>query len=499
MAATVILLAWVASLTWLAVRRLNRGPFGNEASQRLAPVAWWFALYSGEDQVGRAGITLDTLATGYHLRETISLETPQDTTVVSSSRMTTTRFSPTLQVTAIQSRAVRRGWQEQWIATIADGRFRLAAVGAPPSDGVVIEAAPSTDAVLPYRLALSRGLVAGARRTITAYVGWPGTLLSQEAVAGGDSLIVFADSTVVDAASGRLVVAHRDSVRARAVLIRGDGPAERWWIDPRGGVLGIETAFGLSWRRTDYDLATTALNAKGAARAGFLLAAFPRIGVLARPDTTSRTRRFLLGRRDGRPLDPALLTPLATGRQQLHGDTLVIPAAPAAPTADSSESLPRDPLGGDTDPRVVTLADRALRSANGGGLPLVRALLRELREVVALDTSEMAVVDGPGALTSGRARAEGIARLFVAAARVKGLSARLAIGVRPVGDGFEGHAWAEVRVAGRWLAVDPAFGRAPAGTGLIRIGGTGSASSWQLLPRIAQLRVTALPDSLEAP
>lgn len=499
LAATLLLLAWVATLGWLAVRRLNRGPFGNEASQRLAPAAAWFALYSGGDQVGRAGITLDTLATGYLLRETISLETPQDTTVVTADRVTVTMFSRTLQVGSIGSRATRRGWQEPWIVTMADGRFRLWAEGTRRSDGIAIGVAPATGAVLPFRLALSGGLVAGTRRTLTAYVDWPGALLTLEAVAGSDSLVVFADSSVVDAASDRLVVAHRDSVRARAVLIRGDGPAERWWIDARGGVLGIETAFGLGWRRTDYDLAANSLSAKGAARASFLRSTYPRITPLTLPDTTTRTQRFLLGRRDGRPLDPALLAPLTTGRQRLRGDTLVILATAAAPPADYSEPLPQDPLGGDTDPRVVALADRASRAANGAGLPLVRALLGELREALALDTSELAAVDGPGGLTAGRARVEGIARLFVAAARVNGMPARLAIGIRSSGDGFESHAWAEVRIEGYWLAVDPAFGRVPAGTGLIRLGSTGGVNGWQLLPQIAQLRITTIPDSPEAP
>ena len=341
LAATLVLFAWVATLGWLAVRRLNRGPFGNEASSAWRRRRRGSRSTAARTRSGRAGITLDTLLTGYLLRETISFETPQDTTVIIASRLTTTSFSPTLQVSAIKSRATRRGWREEWIATTDDGRFRLAADGTRPGEGVAIGVAPSTGAVLPFRLALSGGLVTGTRRTLTSYVGWPGALLPQEAVAGSDSLVVFADSSVVDAASGRLVVAHRDSVRARAVLIRGDGPAERWWIDARGGVLGIETAFGLGWRRTDYDLAANALSAKGAARASFLRSAYPRISALTLPDTTTRTRRFLLGRRDGRQLDPALLAPLATGRQQLDGDTLEVRAAAAAPPADPSEPTPQ--------------------------------------------------------------------------------------------------------------------------------------------------------------
>jgi transglutaminase-like putative cysteine protease len=38
----------------------------------------------------------------------------------------------------------------------------------------------------------------------------------------------------------------------------------------------------------------------------------------------------------------------------------------------------------------------------------------------------------------------------------------VAVGVAHDGDGFVWHAWVEVRTAGRWVAVDPAFGQVPA-------------------------------------
>ncbi len=44
----------------------------------------------------------------------------------------------------------------------------------------------------------------------------------------------------------------------------------------------------------------------------------------------------------------------------------------------------------------------------------------------------------------------------------RGLEARTAVGVAHDGEGFVWHAWAEVRGADGWTAVDPAFGEAPA-------------------------------------
>jgi hypothetical protein len=54
------------------------------------------------------------------------------------------------------------------------------------------------------------------------------------------------------------------------------------------------------------------------------------------------------------------------------------------------------------------------------------------------------------------------AAAYAAAARRHGLAARIAVGVAHDGQGFVWHAWAEVRGAAGWVAVDPAFGELPA-------------------------------------
>lgn len=54
------------------------------------------------------------------------------------------------------------------------------------------------------------------------------------------------------------------------------------------------------------------------------------------------------------------------------------------------------------------------------------------------------------------------AAAYAAAARARGLAARVAVGVAEDGHGFVWHAWVEVRSAGTWVAVDPAFGQLPA-------------------------------------
>ncbi len=51
---------------------------------------------------------------------------------------------------------------------------------------------------------------------------------------------------------------------------------------------------------------------------------------------------------------------------------------------------------------------------------------------------------------------------WLAAARRRGHDGRTAVGVAWDGSGFVWHAWAEVRIGGRWVPVDPSFGELPA-------------------------------------
>lgn len=51
---------------------------------------------------------------------------------------------------------------------------------------------------------------------------------------------------------------------------------------------------------------------------------------------------------------------------------------------------------------------------------------------------------------------------YVSRAERAGMEGRAAVGVAFDGSGFVWHAWAELRVDGEWIAVDPTFGQAPA-------------------------------------
>jgi hypothetical protein len=81
-----------------------------------------------------------------------------------------------------------------------------------------------------------------------------------------------------------------------------------------------------------------------------------------------------------------------------------------------------------------------------------------------------AAPDRPGEPVAGlpAPRAEGPScrektAAWLRAARGAGLTGRTALGVAWDGGAWRWHAWAEVSLGGRWVAVDPSFGQAPAG------------------------------------
>ena len=112
---------------------------------------------------------------------------------------------------------------------------------------------------------------------------------------------------------------------------------------------------------------------------------------------------------------------------------------------------------------------------------------------IALDTSYAAPVDALTTLREKRGRADGMARLFVAVARSIDIPARYVTGFTAVDGALRTHAWAEIwDQRNGWYAIDPVTGAANASTALIRLGFAGSSHPEDLVPILADVRLTAL-------
>ncbi|MGH7581666.1 MAG: transglutaminase-like domain-containing protein [Gemmatimonadales bacterium] len=499
--AIAVLLAWVASLGWLGVRRLDRSEsaiLSSEATMRLAPATAWYAVYAGATQIGNASLSLDTLSPGYRVDQSIAYEVRNGDSLTRAARRTETWLGATLNLERMVSRFSRAGQQAEWRLsifgdtltahfagqeTIAQGRARF-------SDP------PTATAALAYRLALGGALEPGSRsapsRLVVLVDGWPAAGRDVEVTVGRDSTIRFADSTALR--GGHWVAAHVDSVKTWAVVLHGAAGPRRLWIDQRGAVSGMETPLGVRWVRTDFDLSETEFrNGLGAGTAAIRGAVPVMVQYAAAPARTEPIveRRFVVAHRDGSPVDTSLVALLAGGRQEVHGDTIIERLVPEH-EVETEDDAPDDPMIQDGAAAIAAL-DRSWFRRAPDSARVARAVA-SLRRMIRVDTAAGAHEDALGTLASRTGRPDGVARLFVALMRAAGIPARYVVGIEARGDTLLTHAWAEVwnHDRGGWWAVDPVSGMAMADTRLIRVAFAGSSHPDELLPMVANARIVEI-------
>lgn len=498
--AIAVLFTWLGSLGWLAARRINQTEettLSSQATLRLAPGTVWYAVYSGQTQVGNAAITLDTLSPGYRVSEAVMLESPDGVQLVRSTRRTDAWLGATLRLTRIRTDLSREGRLAGWNVVIAgDTVTAHFASSATRTQGRTQLGEPTTTIAIPYRLALGGGLTPGRTRTMRLLEGWPlGGGIARISVAG-DSMIHFADSARTEGSDHHWVTAHADSVRAFAVVVDGPGGPRRLWIDHRGSIAGVETTFGLRWVRTDFDLSETAFRKALPQRTDSIRASFAPISQYAArnvaPDTSTEERRFLVQRRDGSPIDTALLRLLAGGRQSVEGDTITVHTAPTMRSGEGVKDSVQDPMI-QHDAGAIQKVQRMLvtEPLNRERLP---AFIAAFSALVRVDTALGSPEDALSTLGAKRGRPDGITRLFVAFLRASGVPSRYVIGIYPQHDTLLTHSWAEIwsENAGGWYAVDPVSSHARANSGLIRLAFGGSSHPDEMLAMLANARLTEI-------
>lgn len=500
LAATAILLAWMASLGWLGLRQLDRteaATLSTEASLRLAPGSIWFAVYAGQTQVGTAGIRVDTLSPGYRIDESFSLELPAHGGLVRTTRRTDVSLGATLNLQRLHSHQTRDGVQADWVIALLGDTVNAHLVS---SSGMThglahLAEVPATVLTLPFRLALGGDLAPGRTRTVTLMDGWPIGGRPARVTIGPPRELRFVDSSDIDSDSLHTVAAHTDSARVFAVTIDAANGPVRLWIDGRGSVSALETLFGVHWTRTVFELSETEFRKTLGARTAAITAVLPRLAPFAADpmdrDTVTTPRRFLVTHRDHSPVDRALLAMLAGGRQGVQGDTLTIYDRPVTTQGESAVDTTSDPMI-QAAGAIATLQRRLLPAPfSRDQLP---ALLLAYRRLIHVDTAAAAPVDALSTLGRGAGAPDGVARLFVAMLRAAGVPARLAIGVYARDTTMLTHAWAEIwsRRSGGWYAVDPVTGTASANTGLIRLAFAGSSHPDDLMALVANARLIEL-------
>lgn len=523
-----VVAAWLALVALHVRREAFRTPEDLLAASAaaLGPGSHFYTVRADGRAIGMASSRLDTLPDGFVYDDLLTLDLPALDTLH--------RVTVRTRLTLDRSLAVRS------FAFSLDSEIgRFTADGETDADGTLsmrigddrgarrheLPADVLLPAALTLRLAASGRLEVGAE--LEARVFDPSVLETRTvrlAVTARDTVLV--PDSVIPAAGGGWSVQTYDTVPAWTVEQEFAGIRVRSRVDADGRLVSADSPLGFGMERTAFELARSEwedASAEPAGAAGYgsvIEGTAIATGVLA----DARVRDALAVRLLGVELDRF---DLSGGRQSLSGDTLRVrrEALPDAVGwrlpwgADGALASGPEPVGA-----RARLGGRARDAETRGPEPgalestaLIQAddprILRAAREIARGETDPLAVARAlndwvhdalekditlsvPSALQVLEAR-EGDCNehtvLYVALARALGLPARTAAGLVHVDGRFYYHAWPEVWLDGRWVAVDPTLDQFPADASHLRFLVGGLARQVELVRLIGRLDLEVVP------
>ncbi len=503
--AQLVLLAWAVALGWLARRELGKDEAETitEATVRLSPEAHFYSVSASNRQIGYASVTIDTLATGFALSEVLALDVPEADSIRRVTRRTELVLSRSLRLRSFSRTVTGSGLFEEFTGRVEgdtvlhmgqrDSRDRPPAEWVVPVPGDVV-----LPQVLPYRLAFGKRLEVGRSVSVNVLDLTTGTIGRVAFAATAESTFVIADSAVEQRQTHRWRPVTYDTVRAWRIEHSASGTPMVTWVDAQGGLVRTEAALGVRLERSAFELVSfnyrSALERAGPDGHREVPAMATIVGskaVLAPTTEAADSRTYQIA---SEPVERFLVPRvawLAGGRQTASGDQVVI-GARGASRGDSAKSDYLEPSPS-LRPVAATVAAEAARLAStmtADPIATVRILARWIATQIKVDGRQDAPRMAEHVLESRRAGAEGKAALMVDFARSLDLPARTVGGVALVAGRAVGHAWAEVRIDGVWVAVDPTFGQVPASPRLIRVGVGISGQAIDLVPLLGSARIT---------
>ena len=499
--AIAIVVVWLAALGWLLARQYrprSQSEVLAAAAQTLPPGATYYALSLGGRQIGFASSMVDTLPDTIVVRDQMALDIPVMGTVHHTEANTLARLTRGLQL-------------RSFVATMRTELGGFAARGTVSGDSVLLvslESANSTQqlrvplrqpivlpGLLPIRATFGRRLKVGS--TFTLRVFDPLALQEQDVAlrVTGDSTFIVPDSAAYDSTQRLWVAAAYVTVRAWRIEQSVGGVELAAWIDATGRVVRAQSPVGFTMQRSAFEIAYDNYHDRpdrGAA---------PATGdLIDQTAIASNVTLEDLPRRDSLAvvLHGVRLAgfDLAGGRQELHGDTLVVHANTPAELKASyrlpasepqvAKDLQAEPLIQVDDPRIAAEARQIVGRAHD---PTRAARL--INQWVYDNLKPEITISVPSAvqvLQERRGDCNEHTVLYVALARAIGLPARTAAGLVYLRGRFYYHAWPEVYLSG-WVAVDPTFGQFPADASHLRFTIGGLARQMEMIRLIGQLRL----------
>jgi hypothetical protein len=432
----------VCCIGWAVSRQLNRPAeaYLEARTTRLAPGAAFYQITLGDAPLGNAGITLDTTLSGYRLTEVWNMDLARDKAVErhvyrSDAELSRSLLLRRLAVTMSEAGAPQLIEADAGNDTTWEVTLRRSGMPAVSLDPIVAPRSASAAVALPFRLVLERRLNEGGRTSLPVVAVMYGTLDRDSAIVTRDSVFSVADSAAWDSTAARWTPVAARPTRAWRVERTSHGYPSVDWIDAQGRLVRRDWAFGLRLERSPFEVNYNMYQAQ--LRSGDLRlpvnlpGSVPRGVLPGVPEVSKQGRVIRVARTDG-PAWTGASRAFEGGRQTVSGDTVTIRA----------DQIPAD----------------------------IQAMVRQ---------------------AAGAPPADRVRRL-VSLATASGVPVRSVAGVDLDRPELPSHLWVELQVDGRWIAVDPFYGQAPASVSLLRVVAGGSNRPLTLVPLIASLQATTL-------
>lgn len=471
-----------------------------EATRRLDPATYFYAVRLDGRTIGLATSRLDTVPDGFILEERLMLDLPALGKVERAAVTTSAELGPALDLRRFAFDLVSEGSRFAVHGTVRDGatlELEVQTGGATERSEVEARSGALLAALAPLRLAAGGGLELGREHRLSIFD--PSLLATREVtlrVAERDRLVV-PDSVELDRPRREWVPARHDTVPVWRIEESYGGITVSSWVDPDGRLVKAESPIGFTIERTEYELVQQEL-ARTRSEPGLAEGYGPIIESTAIASNASLASAAHAAKLVVRLVDVDLDGfDLTGGRQTLRGDTLIIVREDVAQLAagytlpyrgggEPADELGASPLIQVSDPRIVEAAKAVAGEETD---PVVVA--RKLNDWVYRTVAKELVPSVPSAvqvLESRRGDCNEHTILYVALARALGLPARTAVGLVHLDGSFYYHAWPEVWL-GEWVAVDPTLGQFPADAAHLRFVVGGLARQVELVRLMGRLRL----------
>jgi hypothetical protein len=475
--ALLVLAAWAGSLGWLLHRRLTNPPgaVGSLTARRLGPGAAYYAFELEGNPIGSAGLTVDTLTSGFSILFVVGLDGLGNSAGTSRlAARSEARLGRTFRLLTSRTNVnhgERSHTEEVVVGADSMATLRIAALGQRAQRVGSVSAPDATTVVsLAFRFATTERVQLGTSFETMVFDPLSEGTSRYTAEVIGDTTWVLTDSATVDTLAGEWTGVPTDTIDAWRLEVRSPTPFAMW-VTNQGWPIQWEYPFGVRLTRRAFELVET--DYRRQRRAGSLPSIPTAPGLVSvsdlglRLDASTDPIRILVSRRDGRPFGQAAVM-FAGGRQFVSGDTVTISPAPGG-----EEPTPplryRNTEGFSAEARGTL--EGALRQAverYGNAADTVASLVQWVARDVRLDRGNVARLAPDLVAETAAGSHEGKVRLFVTLARRAGYPARAVTGVMVDHPLLPRYSWAEVWVDG-WLAVDPNEGQVPASTSLLRV------------------------------